>query len=125
MLRHRIAQQIVDGADPGSRRSGPFARLAALVRFRPEKLEPVGRVRTKRRVIERLKIERIRTARDQHAGESLGLWMSRLTAFTAANDSCKNGERVLTVGPRDFWIGAMVQQHCRNLNGVLRHSVDG
>src|SRR5262245_7521038 len=67
MPRHSVAEQVVDAADAGARAKTvdtrrPFARLATLVRFRPQQLEPEGRVLTERRVVKSLRIERLRAA---------------------------------------------------------------
>jgi len=90
MLRHSVAEQVIDGADAEAcarpaGRSRPSARFPTLLRFRPEQLEPEGRVRIERSVVKRLWIERIGPARDQQTGKGLCLRVSGLPALAAVS----------------------------------------
>ena len=95
----------------------PLVSLAAPNGLRPEQVEPAGRVRAQRGIVESLRSKGISATRDQQPGECFRHGMCGLIAFTAADHTDEYGE-LGTVRPAGVGIGARVQQEGRDRERV-------
>ena len=118
VVRDRDAQDQIEPADRhlfADQHGAPFVRDAASLGMRPKHIEPVRVVVDDRRVVERLRVERIRAALEQELGELVRALVRRLNTLAETDHAGQHLERIVpTVVPRRVRVRAAVEQRARD-----------
>jgi hypothetical protein len=110
-VRRQLAARLALG------RRAPLVGGAAARGFRPEHLEPVRVVVHDRRVVERLRVERLGAALEQQRHELVRAFVRRLDALPERDHAGHDRERIVpVVVPARIRVGTAVEQRARDLH---------